>query len=536
MECTHHDEKLAAGHHSHNGKRIKKKNSRSKSMFELADNPYADENCCCCNDDHVDASATSTATTRRNSLIYSILTSSTLNHHNDVYTHTATTTSDAMLFLLKFSKLLVSCGAPSHRLDHCLQSLMQKFSVKAQFGYFPGFLVVSFGDAENLAASVQIIKAEATLDLHKLTLTYQLFESVLCDEISLQEAIDQLDPISRDCTLYPAWLTWLAYAVASSVSAPLFFSGGAVDMGFGLLLGLIVAVGFLHVSKRVTRFGSIFDVLLSAIVGFIASSVSARFPTTTSCFYALSVGGVVTLLPGYTTLISILEIAAGEVASGTLRLTTTLIYSLMIGFGLAIGASCHKIMFPSLALVSADTQQCENDISAWYHFLFVPLFALANLIILKGHPRKFPVILTLAAVSHSVHYFSLSWFVSYQHVATVMAAFAVALLSNFYARFKSTIGFVDMITGLLFLVPGSVGVSSSLSSFTSSAHANEISIILNASQQGVIFATHMMVITVAVSVGLVLAAVVVYPVRKIVDYRRKTPRYRRRNWVGEITF
>lgn len=149
MECTHHDEKLAAGHHSHNGKRIKKKNSRSKSMFELADNPYADENCCCCNDDHVDASATSTATTRRNSLIYSILTSSTLNHHNDVYTHTATTTSDAMLFLLKFSKLLVSCGAPSHRLDHCLQSLMQKFSVKAQFGYFPGFLVVSFGDAGN---------------------------------------------------------------------------------------------------------------------------------------------------------------------------------------------------------------------------------------------------------------------------------------------------------------------------------------------------------------------------------------------------
>ncbi|KAI8646577.1 hypothetical protein BD408DRAFT_359481 [Parasitella parasitica] len=413
---------------------------------------------------------------------------------------------------------------------------MQKFNVKAQFGYFPGFLVVSCGDSENLAASVQIIKAETALDLHKLTQTYQLFESVLCDEISLQEAIDQLDSISRDCPLYPLWLTWLAYAVASSVSAPLFFSGGAVDMGFGLLLGLIVAIGFLHVSKRVTRFGSIFDVVLSAVVGFIASLIAARFPTTTSCFYALSVGGVVMLLPGYTTLISILEIAAGEVASGTLRLTTTLVYSLMIGFGLAIGASCHKIMFPTLALVSADTQQCENGISAWYHFLFVPLFALANLVILKGHIRKFPVILALAVVSHAVHFFSLSWFISYQHVATVMAAFAVALVSNFYARFKSTIGFVDMITGLLFLVPGSVGVSSSLNTFTSSAHATEISIILNASQQGAIFATHMMVITVAVSVGLVLAAVVVYPVRKVVDYRRKTPRYRRRNWVGEITF
>jgi hypothetical protein len=81
-----------------------------------------------------------------------------------------------------------------------------------------------------------------------------------------------------------------------------------------------------------------------------------------------------------------------------------------------------------------------------------------------------------------------------------------------------------------------VGVASSLEAFTSNVHPSEVSIILNAGQQGVVFATHMMIITVAVSVGLVLVALVVYPVRQIVDYRRKTPRYRRRNWVGEVTF
>lgn len=307
-------------------------------------------------------------------------------------------------------------------------------------------------------------------------------------------------------------------------------------MGFGLILGFIVALGTQHVSKRVTRFASIFDVLLSAVVGFLAATIAARFPSTTSCFYALSIGGVVSILPGYATLVSILEIAAGEVASGTLRLITSLVYSLLIGFGLAIGASIHKLIFPALDLISADTQQCENGISPYYHFAFVPMFAIANIIILRGHPSKIPVILFLAALAHAVHFLALQYFVSYQHVATVLAAFAVAIASNFYARFRPTVGFVDMITGLLFLVPGSVGVASSISTFTSKVHTNELSIILNAGQQGIIFATHMMIITVAVSVGLVLAAVAVYPIRKIVDYRINTCRYRRRNWVGEITF
>lgn len=397
-------------------------------------------------------------------------------------------------------------------------------------------LLIIFLPSESLAASVQIIKAESVLDLHRLTKAYKLFESLLCDEITLDEAFQHLNPISQAEPIYPMWLTLLAYAVASSVSTQLFFSGGAVDMTFGFFLGLIVSVGILHVSKGVTRFASIFDVLLSAVVGFIASAVAARFPTTTSCFYAMSIGGVVSILPGYTTLISVLEIAAGEVASGTLRLITSLVYSLLVGFGLAIGASFHKLVFPDLLLVSTDTQRCENGTSPYFHILYVPLFALANLIILRGHISKFPIIVSLAALSHSVHFFSLQYFVTYQHIATVLSAFAVAMVSNLYARFRPTVGFVDMITGLLFLVPGSVGVASSVNTFTSKAHPNELSIIVNAGQQGMIFATHMMIITVAVSLGLVLAAVIVYPVRKIVDYRRKTPRYRRRNWVGEITF
>lgn len=142
---------------------------------------------------------------------------------------------------------------------------------------------------------------------------------------------------------------------------------------------------------------------------------------------------------------------------------------------------------------------------------------------LEGPYIESPIIMCLAALSHSV-----------QHIAIVLSAFAVAMVFNLYARIRPLIGFLDMITGLLFFAPGSVGVALSVNTLTSKKHPNELSITVKAGQQGMIFATHIM-ITVAVSFGLVLAAVIFYLARKVADYGRKMPRYKRRNWVGEIT-
>jgi hypothetical protein len=120
----------------------KKKNSRSKSMFELTDNPYGDDHCSCCNTTATNNESIILPSRQSSSLIYSLLLSNA-----STLQYSATTT--ASLFLIKFSRTLISCGAPSHRLDYCLQLLMQKLNLKAQYGYFPGFLVVSFGNLGN---------------------------------------------------------------------------------------------------------------------------------------------------------------------------------------------------------------------------------------------------------------------------------------------------------------------------------------------------------------------------------------------------
>lgn len=430
----------------------------------------------------------------------------------------------------------------------------------------------SFCSIDTFPTRVQLVKMDTHLDIHRLIGIYEVFESIMTDELTVQEATDQLHHVTRAPRLYPNWMLIIAYAVASSTSMPLFFYGGLMDMAFGFGLGSIVALGSIYVSQRITRFTSIFDVLQCTLVGFLAATASSRLSATDACFYALSVGGVVNLLPGYTTLVSMLEIASGAVASGTLRLTTTLVYSLLLGFGLAIGASTHQLLFPRLALISSHAS-CEDTLPPWSHVLLAPCFAIANAVVLGAHRRKFAIMLLLALLSHGVHYVALLYFVNYPHLATVLAAFVVAVVANLYARLWPTVGFVDMITGLFFLVPGSVGVTSTLDTFgqalsnaaasssPSNAAVSEMSIILNAGQQGILFAVHIMVITVSVSVGLVLAALVIYPLRKLLDCNgpssplvssstgmtfassssssmasSRKMKYRRRDWIGEVTF
>ncbi|KAI7868495.1 hypothetical protein BDF14DRAFT_1793924 [Spinellus fusiger] len=391
------------------------------------------------------------------------------------------------------------------------------------------------------SSSVQFIKVDSSLNINLLTSIFQIFESIMCDEMPLQEAIQNLDLVAQEQEIYPPWLTLAAHAIASSASVPIFFSGGPIDMAFCFSLGFIVCFGSMYISHRVTRLSRIFDVLLSGVVGFLAAAISTRLPYASTCFYSLSIGGVVNLLPGYATLVSVLEIADGVVASGTLRLTTTLIYSLLLGFGLAIGANTHQILFPSLALESSSAA-CKGAISPLYHIILVPLYTAASIIKLKASIDKYPIMLLLAALSHAVHIITLQHFAAYPHVATILAAFVISSTSNVYARLKPTIGFADMMTGLMFLVPGSIGVASSLNIFgetfiASSKSMSEISVFLNAGQQGIVFAAHMLIIAASVSVGLVLAAMALYPVRTLIDYKRSSPdEYKRKNWVGEVTF
>jgi uncharacterized membrane protein YjjB (DUF3815 family) len=85
---------------------------------------------------------------------------------------------------------------------------------------------------------------------------------------------------------------------------------------------------------------------------------------------------------------------------------------------------------------------------------------------------------------------------------TVAAAFVVGVVSNLYARVMRDIAVGPMLSGITCLVPGSLGVKGTL----------EFSV--RNPQVGVDFVYEMLVVAASVTVGLLAASVVVFPMKK----------------------
>lgn len=85
---------------------------------------------------------------------------------------------------------------------------------------------------------------------------------------------------------------------------------------------------------------------------------------------------------------------------------------------------------------------------------------------------------------------------------TVAAAFAVGVVSNLYARYGRDIAVGPMLSGIMSLVPGSLGVKGSLEFETRNTSV------------GINFVHEMLVVSASVTVGLLASSVVVFPMRK----------------------
>lgn len=88
------------------------------------------------------------------------------------------------------------------------------------------------------------------------------------------------------------------------------------------------------------------------ITCFNAIVAAALAQTEQFCFYSVAAGSVVIILPGYIVLCGALELANRSVVSGSVRLVYSLLYTLLLGFGLSAGSEVYQKMSGSGIQVS----------------------------------------------------------------------------------------------------------------------------------------------------------------------------------------
>lgn len=220
---------------------------------------------------------------------------------------------------------------------------------------------------------------------------------------------------------------------------------------------------------------------------------------------------------------SALELQSRAVVPGSIRIVYAIIYSLLLGFGITIGASLYGL-FDNDA-TSATT--CHDPMSSSYGFIFVPFFILCISILYQAKWQQMPVMILIAFVGYIVNFFSSLRFVGSPQISNTLGALSVGILANLYSRLRHGVAAATLIPAIFVQVPGGLASTGGLLSGLSTANrlTNSSTVINGTSTvhfnqaeplNTVIFnvAASMIQIAIGIAVGLFMSAMVIYPLGK----------------------
>jgi uncharacterized membrane protein YjjB (DUF3815 family) len=167
------------------------------------------------------------------------------------------------------------------------------------------------------------------------------------------------------------------------------------------------------------------------------------------------------LLPGITLTIGILEIFSRMIVYGSARLIYGISIAMQIGFGLTIG---YKLVFGPRFIVESFSNGCRVGVDPRWFLLLTPAMATATAICIQCQRIQIPGMIFTSVVAESTSYFlQADAGVFGPEGVPLLSALAVTLAARLYSGWVNERPFCYIVSGLLILVPGGVGVKGSCS-------------------------------------------------------------------------
>ena len=309
----------------------------------------------------------------------------------------------------------------------------------------------------------------------------------------------------------------------------------------------------LIVAPKSNLYDNVFEVTATVLVSFLARAFGSIAEGQLFCFSALAQSGIVMLLPGYSvceslplpfpkhawrpralaallgrvadlSVCSALELQSRAIVPGSIRIVYAIIYSLLLGFGITVGAALYGL-FDTHA-TSAVT--CSDPLHPYYGFVFVPFFVICISVLYQAKWRQMPVMVVIAFAGYIANYFSGIKFQASPQIASTLGALCVGVLANLYSRLRHGVAAATLIPAIFTQVPGGLASTGGLLSGLTTANAltNSSSVVNGTAlslqyQSGesinsVVFqvAASMIQIAIGIAVGLFMSAFIIYPLGK----------------------
>ena len=441
-------------------------------------------------------------------------------------------------YLIRLSRALMKYGAPTHRLEEYMRMTARVLEIDSQFLYFPGCMIISFDDSSTHTTEVKVIRASQGVDLGRLADVHEIYKEVIHDVIGVEEAIQRLDETTKRPNKYHILFQILAHGCASASVGPFAFNARPIDMPISFLLGCLLGILQLILSPKSSLYSNVFEISAAVLTSFLARAFgSIKFEgNPLFCFSALAQSSIALILPGYTVLCASLELQSGSIIAGSVRMVYAIIYSLFLGFGITIGTAVYGLLDSQ---ASKEYTCPASPITNEYlqRFPFVLMFTICLAIVNHSKWKQIPIMMVISFSGYAVSYFSSKRFFANIQVSNALGAFVIGIMGNFYSRLRHGLAAAAMLPAIWVLVPSGLAASGSLISGITSAEEmtrTPYTVVNNGTQgfvdaaknfttteanqqsQGVVFdiAYGMVQVAIGTTVGLFLAALVVYPLGK----------------------
>lgn len=395
-------------------------------------------------------------------------------------------------FLYRLAVALHSYGSSASRTEYLIERAAERLDVKVKIAVFPSLILLSFSDHNDESRNESnLITVESDLDVDKLGRADELANNVGKYDTQLLVAYWKLRVIAMSRSEFGSWWWRLfSFALSAATAALLFFGGSLWDACISFILGLIVGV-LDKVAKKSHILANLIEFTAALVVSFLARIVSVHLTWFKICFSNVALSSLVQLLPGMALTLGVSDMVAKSHVTGTSCIICGLFSALQLGFGLSIGERlvCWAQERPPMP------ETCEgSSLSFWWNILWFLGYTVSSNILLNARLRQWPGMVLSSGVGYVVS--ELTGQILGSNASSVLAALFVGITGTSYSYFTGDLPLVMILSGILLLVPGGLGVQG----ITAMLQDDVLS--------GMGFVFKMLVVGLSITIGLLMAKVI----------------------------
>ncbi|MBX3387365.1 MAG: threonine/serine exporter family protein [Phycisphaeraceae bacterium] len=360
------------------------------------------------------------------------------------------TTSDLLEFLYRLGQAYLACGEQTAQVELQLRRVASAYGTRAaRIVAFPTALFITLHDG----TEERVTLAEGPLQplrLDQMADVYTLGSAAQKGEVPVKAGIQRISEIVRTPARFGAVGGIVGHTILS-VGIAMVLNPALINVGVAAVLG-----AFVGMLKVMIRSKDVLAVPLPVITATVVSAMvffSVSYGLQVNPLHVL-VPALVTFLPGAMLTFGMIELAYGDMVSGTSRLITGFVQLFLLAFGIAAGAAVvgvNPALLPEIATQTATIR--------WAAWVGVLTFGVGVFLHFSAPRNSLPWILLVLMMA----------FVSQRVAANVFATQFSGFFGTLVAtplgyliqlRFRGPPPMITFLPSFWLLVPGALGLLS----------------------------------------------------------------------------